>query len=518
MKLKKLFRQWRIWVFIIFLLISFISINHQFGEPAIAVSAVEQNSTAYESGLRTPSGETPPTKREIIFLVNNMEVKSLDEFNNIINSIQTGSVITIVTTKQSYSLIKESDEIGITVTEAARSNIRKGLDLQGGTRVLLSPEEKITDSQVNDIISVMGSRLNIYGLSDVTVKSAADLEGNKFIVVEIAGVSKEEIKNLLENQGKFEARISDNIVFEGGKKDITFVCRTDATCSRIITPCPKSGNDYVCRFEFEIALSPDAAERHASVTENLATGPSGSGGRVLNETIDFYLDNVLIDELQIDASLKGQRATRIVISGPGAGITQEEALQNAIKNRDRLQTVLITGSLPSKLSIEKIDSISPSLGEAFVDNALLVGLLAVIAVGIVISIRYKKIKVTVPIMITVVSEIYIILGFAALFKQNLDLAAIAAIIAAVGTGVDHQIVIADEMLRGKSGSTKESAKRAFFVIFVAYAATVAAMIPLLRAGAGLLTGFAVITIVGASIGVLITRPAFASAMRVLLED
>ncbi len=503
---------------IIFLLISFISINHQFGEQAVAVSAVEQNSTAYEAGFRTPSGETPPTQREKILAINSQEIKTLEEFNQIINSIPVNNPVTITTTKQAYSFLKKSEDIGLTIIDFPKSNIRKGLDLQGGTRVLLSPEEAISDSQVQDIIDVMESRLNIYGLSDVTVKSASDLENNKFIIVEIAGVTKEEIKNLLENQGKFEARIGENVVFEGGRKDVTFVCRTDATCSRIITPCSRSESQYVCRFEFEIALSPEAAERHAEVTKNLASGPTGQGGRVLNETIDFYLDNILVDELQIDASLKGQRATRIVISGPGAGLTQEEALENTIKNRDRLQTVLITGSLPSKLFIEKIDSISPSLGEAFVNNALFVGLLAVIAAGVIIYIKYRKLKVAVPIMITVISEIYLILGFAALFKQNLDLAAIAAIIAAVGTGVDHQIVIADEMLRGGSGSAKESTRRAFFVIFVAYAATVAAMIPLLRAGAGLLTGFAIVTIVGATIGVLITRPAFASAMKVLLEE
>ncbi len=503
---------------VIFLLISFVSINHQFGEPAIVVSAVEQNSTAYESGLRTPSGEIPPTKREKILTVNNMEIKTIEEFNQALNSIQADNPVTITTSKQAYSFLKKSDDIGLTIADFPKSNLRKGLDLQGGTRVLLSPEEEITDSQVQDIVSVMESRLNIYGLSDVTVKSASDLEGSKFIIAEIAGVTKEEIKNLLENQGKFEAKISDHVVFEGGRRDVTFVCRTDATCSRIITPCQRSDSQYVCRFEFEIALSPEAAERHAEITKDLASGPTGQGGRVLNETIDFYLDNVLVDELQIDASLKGQKATRIVISGPGAGLTQEEALESAIKNRDRLQTVMITGSLPSKLSIEKIDSISPSLGEAFINNALLVGFLAVIAAGIIIYFRYRKLKVSLPIMITVISEIYIILGFAALFKQNLDLAAIAAIIAAVGTGVDHQIVIADEMLRGGSGSAKESTKRAFFVIFVAYAATVAAMLPLLRAGAGLLTGFAIVTIVGATIGVLITRPAFASAMKILLED
>ena len=44
----------------------------------------------------------------------------------------------------------------------------------------------------------------------------------------------------------------------------------------------------------------------------------------------------------------------------------------------------------------------------------------------------------------------------------------------------------------------------------AYATTVVTMIPLWNAGAGLVRGFAVTTIIGTSIGVFITRPAFAS--------
>ena len=71
--------------------------------------------------------------------------------------------------------------------------------------------------------------------------------------------------------------------------------------------------------------------------------------------------------------------------------------------------------------------------------------------------------------------------------------------------------------RNKTLETK-IIKRAFFIILVAYATTVAAMLPLLKAGAGLLTGFAVVTIMGVTIGVLITRPAFASLIEKLIKE
>ena len=129
-------------------------------------------------------------------------------------------------------------------------------------------------------------------------------------------------------------------------------------------------------------------------------------------------------------------------------------------------------------------------------------------------------KIVIPIMITVFSEIFLVLGLAALLKQSLDLAAIAGIIAAVGTGVNDQIVITDEILFGERAdvNVKQKIKKAFFVILAAFATIVAAMIPLLWAGAGLLTGFAVTTLAGVFVGVLITRPAFAAAIRVLMEE
>ena len=132
----------------------------------------------------------------------------------------------------------------------------------------------------------------------------------------------------------------------------------------------------------------------------------------------------------------------------------------------------------------------------------------------------RKVKIAVPIMLTSLSEVFIILGIAALIKQNLDLASIAGILATVGTGVDAQLVITDEVLADGSEiayNWKEKLKRSFFIIMGSYSTVVAAMIPLMLIGAGLLKGFAIVTIIGASIGVFVTRPAYAKIIEVLLK-
>ena len=99
-----------------------------------------------------------------------------------------------------------------------------------------------------------------------------------------------------------------------------------------------------------------------------------------------------------------------------------------------------------------------------------------------------------------------------MFKQNLDLPSIAGIVATIGTGVDSQIIILDESKGSTNISLKERVKRALHIILGSYLTALFALLPLIWAGAGLLKGFAITTIIGISVGVFITRPAFADLL------
>ena len=100
-----------------------------------------------------------------------------------------------------------------------------------------------------------------------------------------------------------------------------------------------------------------------------------------------------------------------------------------------------------------------------------------------------------------------------MIEWNLDLPSIAGILATVGTGLDQQIIILDESQEKISLSLKQKMKRAFAIIMGAYFTAVVALLPLMWAGAGLLKGFAITTIIGISVGVLITRPAFSAMIK-----
>ncbi len=459
-------------------------------------------------------------KGEIIKSINNNDVESLEDLNDIDKELFPKEKIKVKTNKGEISFLTYAVD-GVAVREARTSNLVKGLDFAGGSRALIKPvreEGEVSNRDIQDLISVISERLNLYGLADVVIKPATDLEGNKFIVVEMAGVTREEIKNLIGRQGKFEARIGDKTVFVGGKGDIAFVCRDDGSCSGVRN-CDNLGEGgYQCVFEFSIKITEEAANRQAEATKDLEID-SSSGRPYLSKTLDFYIDDKKVDSLFISADLKGQPAQSIAISGPGFGENENIAIEDSLKNMKNLQTILITGGLPVDIEVVKLDTISPLLGKEFVKNAFLVAFFAILGVALVIYVRYRNFKILIPVMITSLSEVVIILGFAGLFQWNLDLVAIAGIIAAVGTGVDDQIIITDEILKKqeKYFNWKERIKRAFFIIMTAWATTFVAMLPLMWAGAGLIRGFALVTIVGVTIGVLITRPAFAAIAEFLLN-
>ena len=498
---------WRVWLLVIVLVFCVLAIRPNFFEKGVVVKSVAINSSEANQGLRAG---------EVIKSVNGQIINDKQDYANAISSLASGNAskrVDIVTDKNSYILFTNQPP-NMTIDNIPKTAIQTGLDLRGGARALVQPDVPITDNQLDDLIQVSTNRFNVFGISDVQIKGVSDLSGNKFMLVEVAGATPSDLEELISQQGKFEAKIGNRTVFEGGNKDIADVCRNDATCSGI-TACDQVQGGYSCQFRFTVYLTQDAAQRHASITKNISLD---STGQYLKDKLDLFVDEQQVDSLFISADLKGQSTTQISIQGPGTGATQEEALKNAKENMKKLQTVLITGSLPYKLNIVKLDTISPTLGSQFTYSILLAGVAALIAVSIIIFVRYRKVKASLALLFTSFSELIIILGVASLINWNLDLPSIAGILATIGTGVDSQIVILDEAKHTTNISIKEKIKRALFIIFASYATALASLLPLYWAGAGLFKGFAVTTIIGITAGVFISRPAFAEMIRKFEEN
>lgn len=503
---------WRVWVLIIVLILSFLAIAPWKAlDSGVVIKTVDKNSTEYDAGLRPDM---------VIKSINGNAIKNTIQYSEVTSEVFKNDLqqkLTINTNKGEFIFLSNGS-LEITISNVPASRLKTGLDLSGGARALVKAENTTLDKdQINDLVSITTERLNAFGLSDVVIKPVTDLSGGNFMLIEIAGSTSSELRELLESQGKFEAKIGNSTVFIGGDRDITYVGSTGQDAG--IYSCDQSQDGYYCQFRFVIYLSDKAAQRQADLTNNLSVNIS-SGGKYLEKPLDLYVDNSLMDTLQIGADLKGQVTTQIQISGSGSGTTQKEAFDDATKNMKKLQTILKTGSLPYKLEIVKLDTISPTLGKEFTKNLLKLALVVFVIVSVVLFLRYRKIKITSLVILTMFSEAFITLAIATLLKWNIDVAGIAGIIAGMGTGVNDQIMIIDESSSKEANRLpiKERIKGALFMIFGAFFTIIAAMIPLFWAGAGMLRGFALTTIIGVSVGILITRPAFANMVESMGED
>jgi preprotein translocase subunit SecD len=503
---------WKIWLMFLFIFFALLSIfvnsnGITFLQSGLVVEGISKNSSIYDAGIR---------ENHIITSINGQKINSFEEYSQVMSEYST---LERNKTKKIEIVIEDFGEIvtltdnkiinDLSVSNIPKTRIKTGLDIQGGTRALVSSDHKLTEAELDDLIAVSQERLNVYGLTDLNIRKQSDSSGNLYMIIEIAGSSPKDLEELISKQGKFEARIGNETVFVGGNKDITYVGRTGQQ-DAMVTECFAIEGGEACNFQFVIYLSEEAAQRHADITDKLTIN-----GSYLSKKLDFYIDDKLTSSLNIGASLKGSVATQISISGSGTGATREEAIKDAKLEMKKLQTILITGSLPFKLEIVKIDRISPFLGEKFIETIFIASFVAFASVCVIIFIRYRKIKLSLIMLGVAFSEIFMILGFSALIGANLDLASIAGIIAAIGTGINDQQVIVDETVRNKSESLKARIKNALFIVITSFATIVASLFPLFYAGAGLLRGFATTTIIGITIGVFITRPAFADIVKQL---
>ncbi len=510
----------RIWILIIFIIASIgfiISFPALVGNSGVNVKFVEKNSTASNAGLKAGM---------IINQINDLTIANVQDYQKamIIFSDNSSHKLTIKTDKATITEIFPSSTINdVLVADRSFLNLKTGLDIQGGARALIvAQNHSLTDSELSDLIALSQQRFNIFGLTDINIRKSSDMSGNNYMVVEIAGSSPKDLENLILQQGKFEGKIGNETVFIGGK-DIAHVERSGQQAG--IEGCSQaSSSQFVCTFRFPITLTEEAATKQAELTKKLTLSTENPG--YLSQKLDLYVDGVLMDSLLISKDLQGRITTQISISGSGKGSSSQEAFKDAQDSMKNLQTILLTGSLPYKLEIVKLDTISPVLGKTFTEAILLAGVFAILAVSIIIFLRYKKIKISLALLLTSFSELIIILGFAALIKWNLDLPSIAGIIATIGTGVDSQIVILDES-RSKFVSIKERIKKALFIIFTSFATAFVSLVPLTgalqamgigAAGAGMFKGFALTTLIGISTGVFITRPAFADIIKHLSEE
>ncbi|MCK9626857.1 MAG: hypothetical protein M0R23_10500 [Bacteroidales bacterium] len=251
---------------------------------------------------------------------------------------------------------------------------------------------------------------------------------------------------------------------------------------------------------------------------NLISDEDFTFGMYYNQVTGEYIINQwkaigLLSSPTLSEGLAQGAPSRLVsVSG---STTDSSAAYDEAKN---IKSILSGGRLPVNAILGSTISIPAPLGKQFLDMSVIGGLVAIALIVLFVTFRYRSPKLFIPIIVITSAEIIILIALLGGFG-TIDFSAMAGIIAALGTSIDSQIIITDELLKKKGVMTKEEMQqcinRAFFIIARNVATAVVAMLPLFFSGIVEVIGFATSTIFGALLGLIISRPAYAAIVEKL---
>jgi len=347
---------------------------------------------------------------------------------------------------------------------------RLGLDLQGGTQVLLRAQDPNTSRDVMQTAQqVVDRRVNGLGLSETVVQ----LSGNDRIIIELPGVTNpEQVSETLRGTGKLEfVANADGTGFERGQEpQENSIIRTSGSPN----PRPRSTTTptNTTTLSDTSTLSDTAAEISGPIYQSITDGrdldTSQVQPRVGSSTpgqnpfaVSFAFRNESASRLETFTSQNQQKLMCIVLdnvvnscpiiqsaliggSGEISTATREES--------ERLFTQLKYGALPVALQVESSRTVSATLGQDSVSASVLAGIVGLVIVALFMILYYRLPGV----LATVALIIYTLLSFAMyrLIPVTLTLAGIAGFILSIGLAVDANVLIfarlKEELRRGKS--------------------------------------------------------------------
>jgi len=377
-------------------------------------------------------------------------------------------------------------------------------------------QNRVSDATRQEMISVIKRKVSASALSGVSVQGARTPTGNYFVVIESVGRDIGDLQSILQDRGVV------NLYAYYPAENGTFVRRQvleQGAFKSIGNYQRQAENDYLV----PVTLNDEAAgpfqQRMREVGFDKQTICNARNARTTG-CIQAELNGDVVFNGSVRADL-----AELFRSGDFAEDPQFSLSTTSREEARNLEISLKTGQpLPAPLNFTAAQTtqLEPSLADRFKANSVVVGLAAVLTVSLVVYYRYRDARVAAPMVVTALSEVFLLLGFVALIQYPLNLAHIAGFIAVIGTGVDDLVIIADEVLQQEGVTTgrvfRNRFRKAFWVIGAAAATTILAMSPLMVLSLGDLSGFAIITIVGVLLGIGVTRPAYGDILRNLILD
>ena len=333
-------------------------------------------------------------------------------------------------------------------------SIRQGLDLQGGTHIVMQAEDteqnKVTTEAVNQVINIMQKRINEMGLTEPIIQR----EGGNRIIIELPG--EKDPQKAIETIGKTAV-----LEFKNEEGD---VCLTGEDLKDAKEQMGQNKSPVVA-----LQFTDAGGDKFAELT-------SANIGR----HIGIYLDGELLTNPVVNDAITGGSA---VITG-----------QRTLDEAKDLAILLRSGALPVKVSVMEVRTVGPSLGQDSKDKSVTAFTIGLSLVVLFMLGMYRMAGFVADIALLV--YVLILLGILSALQATLTLPSIAGVILSIGMAVDANILIferfKEEIASGKilRLAVQAGFKRAFTTIFDANMTVIITSAILFFLGSGTVKGFA----------------------------
>ena len=335
-------------------------------------------------------------------------------------------------------------------------SIRQGLDLQGGTHVVLEAEDtdiaKVDEDAMQRVVSIMEKRVNELGLTEPIIQR----EGERRVIIELPGIKDPD--KAIETIGKtamleFKDEEGNTLLTGNDLKDAQAAMN-------------QQNNQSVVNLEF----SDEGAKKFADATMK-------NVGR------------------QIAILLDGEVLTNPVVREPILGGRAEISGQRDLEEAQHLAVLLRSGALPVKVNIIETRTVGPSLGQDSKDKSEFAFVVGIAAVLIFMLLFYRMCGFVADI--SLMAYTLILLAVLKALDATLTLPGVAGIILSIGMAVDANVLIfehfKEEFRLGKTIRFAMDAgfKRAFTTILDSNTTTIIAAAVLFFFGTGTIRGFAI---------------------------
>ena len=332
----------------------------------------------------------------------------------------------------------------------------------------------LNNAALKQSIEIIRRRIDDVGTKEPTILQ----RGDKRILVELPGIDNpERIKELLGKTAQLTFRLVSKEDGFGSEKLILSENNEELTVSKRIVISGDNLIDAQPQF--------DNQSNQPLVRFNLDRLGSQKFGRITTENIGrrlaIVLDNSVISAPNIREAITGGVGT---ISG---GFSFQEATDLAL--------LLRSGALPAPINIVEERTVGPDLGKDSIDAGVFSLIIGFTLVVIFMFIKYKIFGLVSNI--SLIANLFMMLGILTLLEATLTLPGIAGIILTVGMAVDSNVLIYERIK--EELKTEKSIIHAFdtgynkakITVIDANVTTLIAALILFIFGSGPVKGFAV---------------------------